>query len=502
VSSVSDDTINVTIPATAVTSSKYRIRIQSSSPAQTSIFNSDEFTIFALPKPVINGQSSLCESTPNTYTVKPDSGSTVAWTVVSGGITFGSATTKDSVTVTSTSTGPAVLKCTETTVKGCTKDTTFAIAVNPVPIPVITSPTAVCTKNTMTFSVSQSANSTYQWKVKSGTIQSGGNSPSVNVVFVTSGTDSVTVVVTDTSTKCLGTASVQIAVYDVPTPAIVGQNTVCSNQTGIQYVTLQSNGTTYAWSISSGNASITGSSSSNSVSLAFGAAGTVKLVVQETNIAGCSSTDTITIQVNSSLSPQVQSSTGQFTFCAGSGITLDAGISGGAYQWYRDSTAVTGGTQQTLGVTTAGSYSVEVRKDGCQGFSTPVNVIVQQKSDVTILQNGTTLTVQGTGAYQWLDATKNPIVGASQQSYSPTIPAIYYAVITNGVCTDTSTAFAFSANPPGQVSLGICDFGIVPVSSIINNNGGHRKSIMVWNKTSSSVLLNSISIKNSGSPFG
>ena len=53
-------------------------------------------------------------------------------------------------------------------------------------------------------------------------------------------------------------------------------------------------------------------------------------------------------------------------------------------------------------------------------------------------------TAVGTGTYQWLDCTDGyqPIVGETNQTFTPTVNGVYALQITNGSCIDTSSCNA------------------------------------------------------------
>ena len=79
-----------------------------------------------------------------------------------------------------------------------------------------------------------------------------------------------------------------------------------------------------------------------------------------------------------------------------------------------------------------------------------------------ISQNGITLTAAATGVtYQWIDCNTNqPVVGATNQSFTTTEPMGTYAVIvTENGCSDTSTCISVDQS---GLSEGDINFGLIP----------------------------------------
>ena len=81
-------------------------------------------------------------------------------------------------------------------------------------------------------------------------------------------------------------ASGTITVYYNPTPVISGNNTVCPNAAGVIYSTPIVAGDTYLWAVTGGV--ISGSATSNSVTINWGGTGVGTLTVTETTATGCS----------------------------------------------------------------------------------------------------------------------------------------------------------------------------------------------------------------------
>ena len=63
--------------------------------------------------------------------------------------------------------------------------------------------------------------------------------------------------------------------------------------------------------------------------------------------------------------------------------------------------------------------------------------------DINVTQTGIILQANASGAtYQWIDCNTNlPIVGATNQTYTPIIDGLYAAIISYGACGDTSSCY-------------------------------------------------------------
>jgi hypothetical protein len=106
------------------------------------------------------------------------------------------------------------------------------------------------------------------------------------------------------------------------------------------------------------------------------------------------------------------------------------------------------------GQTYSSNETVEVftNNDGCYSFVT-TNINVFPALDLTIVQDGNTLTVNQTGAaYQWVDCNMKgqPIDGATSQSFTPTASGIYAVQLTTVDCVEYSECISVSL---GNVSI-------------------------------------------------
>lgn len=143
---------------------------------------------------------------------------------------------------------------------------------------------------------------------------------------------------------CVGEDSVFVAVYQIPTPDILGQATICD---GEEALLIGEDGfVTYQWS-----------TGDNLQQISTLQADTYILTVEDEN--GCRGNNSIEVNVQNLPEPIVE---GPTIFCPGDTATLAVSTSFDNYQWSTSSTA------QNITVTEQGRFSVTVTDDnGCKG---------------------------------------------------------------------------------------------------------------------------------------
>ncbi|MBP8822499.1 MAG: gliding motility-associated C-terminal domain-containing protein [Flavobacteriales bacterium] len=158
----------------------------------------------------------------------------------------------------------------------------------------------------------------------------------------------------------------------------------------------------------------------------------------------CTASDTITILA---LPAPVLGLPTDTTLCAGQAWTIDVGQPNSSYLWS------TGSTDPSIAVSTPGTYSVDVVREGCLGSASVAVEVVDLSAfslgPDTMLCPGTSLTlvipVAGASVV-WQDGSTNP-------NYSITAPGTYQAAISLAGCTaQSSIAVAYSSIP--AVDLG------------------------------------------------
>lgn len=141
---------------------------------------------------------------------------------------------------------------------------------------------------------------------------------------------------------------------------------------------------------------------------------------------------------------------GSTTFCSGSSLVLDATAgSGYTYQWYKDNGIINGATAATYTATASGGYTVQVSAgSSCQSTSSPVNITVNPSPAATLTTTGSLSFCSGnsvkfdastgTGySYQWYQ-DGDPVLDATQSTYSATTSGSYNVQVSLGSCHTSS----------------------------------------------------------------
>jgi gliding motility-associated-like protein len=353
-----------------------------------------DVSVTPLPTVVVNS-STICSG--QTATITASGATSYSWNT---GSLLSTLTDAPTTNTTYTVIGAAL---------GCTSTAIANVSVTPLPTLIVTSST-ICIGQTATITANGA--STYVWSTGSlsNTIT---DTPSTNTSFTVLGS----------SSNCTNSAIANVSV--TPLPAVtVNSSTICSGQTA----TLTANGaTTYLWNTgATGSILITSPISNTSFS------------VVGTN-AGCSNTVSIIVNVGSSPSLSVNST----TICAGQTTTLS--VSGASsYIWNNGTTTNTAVVNPIVTTT----FSV-VGSIGTCSATTTVNVVVNPLPIISIPSiticagQNATLTAVGASVYNWnTNSNLNPLV------VSPNVTTTYSVTGTNLNCTSSTTATVFVENSP------------------------------------------------------
>ncbi|MBX2963197.1 MAG: PKD domain-containing protein [Cyclobacteriaceae bacterium] len=301
-------------------------------------------TVNPNPTPSINGPNSVCANQAGVvYSIPLIVDRTYFWEVVSGGTIVGSAT-NNSVTVDWGVAGTGQLRVTETiSATGCATQTpVFNVIINPIPLPNVAGADEVCADQISAlylYSTPETPGNTYNWIVTDGTITGGSGTGTIGVHWNSAGVGQVSVIETVSATGCSVTSlPFDVTIHPSPTPAIIGSNNVCANQTGVVYSTVNNADHTYSWAVTGGT--IVGPSTNNSITVSWGVAGAGTVRVTETITAtGCSTqTPIYNVTINANPTPAI---VGLTTVCADQpGVVYStANVVGNSYTW-----TVTGGS--------------------------------------------------------------------------------------------------------------------------------------------------------------
>ena len=392
-------------------------------------------TVSVFSAPIISGNTSFCQ------------GATTVLTA-SGGNSYRWSTGATTATINVSSAGTYTV--TATSSNGCTASSSSSITVNPLPNVAISGNNSFCQGASTTLTAS--GGNSYRWSTNATTA-------TINV----SATGTYTVTATS-SNGCTASTSSSVSVNPLPNVAISGNNSFCH---GSSTTLTASGGNFYQWSNNATTASIN-----------VNAVGTY--TVTATSSSGCSASSSVSIMENQ---PTPISITGNTVICDGvsTALTATAGVS---YLWS------SGGTSQTVNVSSPGVYSVSVTdNNGCvstasRTVSTMAQPVISGNTRFCAGQS-TTLSVSGTGSYLWSNnATTSSIEITDAGAYAVTVS------LPNG-CTSSATANVTVAALPTPTISGntiLCQ----GQSTTLTANGG---TSYLWSNASTQ---NSITVSQSG----
>ncbi|WP_343634191.1 FG-GAP-like repeat-containing protein [Fluviicola sp.] len=415
-----------------------------------------------------------CQSTASAATVVTVNAAPAAPTITAGGSTTFCA--GGSVTLTSSagtsylwSTGATTPSINVTTAgsytvqvtnsSGCQSASSAAttVTVNALPAaPTITAggPTTFCNGNSVTLT--SSAGNSYLWST-------GATTASINVT--TSG--NYTVQVTNAAgCQSPASAATTVTVSPGPTAPTITAGSATTFCAGGSVTLTSSAGTSYLWSTGATTPSINVTTSGS-------------YTVQITNASGCQSTASAATVVTVNPAPATPTVTagGSTTFCAGGSVTLTSSA-GTSYLWS------TGATTQSITVTTAGSYSVQVTNAaGCLSAASTATVVtvnalpaaptISAGGPTTFCAGGSvTLTSSAGTSYLWS-------TGATTSSINVTTAGSYTVQVTNAAgcqspASSATTVTVNSAPAAPTITAGgpttFCSGGSVTLTSSAGNS--------------------------------
>jgi hypothetical protein len=313
----SDNSTNATLTVTS--SGTYSVVVTDPASGCT---DDDEINVTVNPLPVVALGSDIaqCEGTVTLDAGNP--GETFLWSDMSTAQTLMvNASGTYYVTVTNATTA-------------CTNSDTINVTINTNPVVDLGADTASCATPIMLDAANAGLN--FMW-----------SDMSTNQMLTATTSGAYFVDVTDPSTGCTASDTIDVAINANPTVNLGSDQTQCG---GSVMLDAGNAGANFMWSDSSATQTISVSSS-----------GSYSVIVTDP-ATGCMSGDTVNVTINTVLTVDLGSDT---STCGGS-VILDAGNTGANFMW-SDSTS-----GQTLTVTTSGTYYVTVvdPNTGCTGTDT------------------------------------------------------------------------------------------------------------------------------------
>lgn len=381
---------------------------------QVATFNITQAGAGSMAQPgAITGPTLICEPEEVTYSIPNLSGATgYEWSYTGLGQLIGSGT---SITFTPTTSG--TLSVVGTNSCGSSTARTLSVVIgNTITAPsMIDNSSQVCAGAPHIFSVPAVVGATnYTWSYAGEVV---GTGPSTMVTFVPPGDGTLSVTA---GNGCVESEPLEVEIITTTVPAsptaVVGEETVCINETTTYTVDEVPNTVSYLWELPSG---WTGSSASNSIEVQVGTTpGTIR--VAALNSCGASAYAFVAVtfpEPTLTLSPIE----GPSVVCTDAGATysVEASSAAAAYEWilpatWSGSTTTTSITVEDISA--GGTISVSAF-DGC--VNTPVqslDVVVSATVDITSTISGAQEPC--TGALQTYAVVADPLV----DSYEWTLP--------------------------------------------------------------------------------
>jgi|GEM_PF-416546 len=283
-----------------------------------------------------------------------------------------------------------------------------------------------------------------------------------------------------TQTPVLNDVAVCYSVIDCSAPITITPtpSQVCGNSTG-NTASGPAGAVSYAWSIVNGT--ITGSTTSQSVTYTAGASGSVGLTLNIVDAGACHKSASANVPISATPSTPAVTPSGPTTFCTGGSVTLTSSSATGN-QWYNGATLLAGQTNQTFIATATGNYNVVVTASGCSSVasastavtvnSIPATPTVTPGGATTFCAGGSvTLTSSSATGNQWYNGA-TLLAGQTNQTYAATTTGNYNVVVTSSGCSSApsaSTAVTVNSTPTPAVTPGgpttFCTGGSVTLTS-------------------------------------
>lgn len=171
----------------------------------------------------------------------------------------------------------------------------------------------------------------------------------------------------------------------------------------------------------------------------------------ETSNNNCKSSPRTPVVAKIKPVPTITASTGASS-CKPASLNLQASASSGTVRWYGVATGgpllSTGNTFTTPLLSATTTYYADAIDSGCVStVRTPVDATIYPSINRNTTLNGFTLSATATSVtYQWVDCNngKQPITGATAQTYTPTKNGSYAVILKNANCTDTSDCVPYT----------------------------------------------------------
>ncbi len=211
------------------------------------------------------------------------------------------------------------------------------------------------------------------------------------------------------SNGCIGvSAPLRVRIAQPPKPVVTGPSSACVNST-VAYSVPNQAGSTYNWSVTpAANGTIVGGQGTNSITVNWTTAGNGIVTVQQTSsVTQCTGTsDPLFVTISDQLTPTITTSTGSTVICDGASVVLRGPAGFANYTWTDNATGATLGTDDSVVVSSSGTYKLEVASGPCTGSAlvditkkAPVIASITPSGPVSFCE-GDSLLLQGAPGFE------------------------------------------------------------------------------------------------------
>ena len=313
----------------------YTISATASNSFGCTLTQSHTITVHALPtitvanaQVCLNGTVALSASGAESYVWTPTSYFMAPNTVTD-------VVTGASVTFYGTEAGEKTITVTGTDEYGCVNTTTATVNVLDLPTTGLTlANKEICQGASTSWTIENGNYTNYVWASSSEDALTA-DGATATFTSSTTGTHSVTVTVTDNN-NCTNSSSAEVMVHALPTPALSSDNAVCEGNT-ITFTTDAANADNgihdYIWTYPETNATVTGETTGNTLTLSWADNGTKTVTVNYTDGNGCTATQAASRSITVNALPDVVITNGQSAaICLGGTVNLNA-VGATSYEW-------------------------------------------------------------------------------------------------------------------------------------------------------------------------
>ena len=385
-------------------------------------------TVNQIPaSPIASNSGIACEGDSVSLTASTIPNATYAWTGPNG---FTS--TLQNPLINNISINSAGTYTVTTNINGCSS--TPASTVVNVNKAIVGSNGPICEGSPLILTASTIPNASYFWTGPNG-FNSNLQNPTVSNSSNSNMTGTYQCYTTINSCTSPFPASVNVNIIPLPsTPIVANSGPVCIGQ-AINLVASTVSDATYNWTGPNGfTSTLQNPNVTNSASLPN--AGTYNLIITKN---GCSSNVSSTIvEINKT------TASNNGPVCSGQQLILNAtNVTGATYSWTGPN-GFTSNQQNPIvnssaNLTMNGVYTVTSTVNSCiSSPSVTIVNIVNSPATPTILQTGNVLSSSSASGNQWYNQN-GPIVGATNQNYTPTVSGSYYVAVTSSGCSSSSS---------------------------------------------------------------